>query len=39
MFTAIDRKILEPWLIKYSVIMNQSGLNWRNHQIKQAVFF
>lgn len=37
--TAIDKKILYPWLIKYNMIMYQSGQQWTNNQIKQAVFF
>ena len=37
--TAIDKKILRPWLLKYNLIMYQSGMQWKNNQIKQAVFF
>jgi len=39
LFTAIDKKILYNWLMKYNMIMYQSGINWKNNQIKQAVFF
>lgn len=39
LFTAIDKKILRPWLLKYNLIMYQSGLQWKNSQIKQAVHY
>ena len=37
--TAVDRQLLFTWLVKYNMLMYQSGLNWKNNQIKQAVFF
>lgn len=37
--TAIEKAILYKWLTKYNPIMHQSGVVWRNSQIKQAVFF
>ena len=37
--TAIDKKILYPWLFKHNLQMHQSGHQWKNHQIKQAIFF
>ena len=37
--TAIDKKTLKPWLLKYNLIMYQSGMQWKNCQIKQAVHY
>jgi hypothetical protein len=37
--TAIDKKILYAWMMKYNMNMYQSGIQWNNNQIKQAVFF
>lgn len=39
LYTAIDKKIFYPWFIKNNMIMYQSGIQWKNNQIKQAVFF
>ena len=39
LYTAIDKKILRPWLLKYNLIMYQSGMQWKNSQIKQAVHY
>lgn len=37
--TAIDQEILYPWFVKYNPLMYQSGQQWTNNQIKQAILF
>lgn len=39
LFTAIDKNILFTWLLKFNMGMAQSGIVWKNNQIKQTVFF
>jgi len=31
LFTAVDKKILYPWFVKYNPMMYQSGQQWKNN--------
>jgi len=34
LFTAIDQKVFYQWMLKFNLIMYQSGHTWKNNQIK-----